>query len=808
MSRTELLRLANESPWSFLCFAFPAVMQRQVTDAALRTMCGISLVKLGLPTPATIVLEMLTEREALEPGVVAVRRAAKELPPDEITSDQRRTLLEDNLAVLRERVLNCVGEVHLPAAAELATGIEAWATIAARTRMCRGPRGHAIEIGWTPGTPPRMFDAPGVEGVAPPGLPERGATSRDVVYLAGVLGAGVLLQAHSEHPRQAAGMIARISAIEPDTVHFLNVLSTCELREVLQDPRLDVLVGPCAPDALATLLERRRASVIRGTIVGTPAVAPVVARIVQRALDEQVCEIEELSRRIATRDQTRDDAWWAGRWAGRIEPERPLSVLLMTTRFSTFVKHSTADIASELRRAGCRVEVIIEPDDATRLTNLDISRRAWTLDPDLVVRINFQRQDILGPLLAGVPFACFIQDRSPQLFTAAAGRSIGPRDFTVGHLHPELFDRFSYPRRNTLMFPVPASAAKFSDAPIDKALIAKHACEIAYVSHQSTPVDAFIEELLQRAPARFRNAIATLRPRLEAALTTSPTPLDIEGVVSICRDALVADGRGSPDEAEVAKLASLEGLPIAERMLRHRMLEWAAELCVERGWRLALYGQGWDKHPTLARFARGPLAHDDNLVACYRAARVHLHTGMGGVHHQRVMECALSGGCTLVETKAHDLELLDWCTRNAIAQDLQRVGAPPDSPVAIADHWQAMMLRSLQDRMGLESEVDRDGLMAITPATRREPWGEGRCLATSFEGAWMLGDVRESSFWSRDTFRAAASALVESDARRESLASWQRRCIQSNFTYDAFVARLIETVRAAFADARTSISRS
>jgi hypothetical protein len=789
------MRLANESPWAFLSFALPAVMQRQTTDAAMRTLCAIALVKLGMPTPVRVILAMLTEREALEPGVVAVRSAAERLPPDEIPPDRRRALLDQNLAVLRQRVVDRVGEVLLPGADEMDSSMRTWAARVAGTQLCRGPRGHVIELMAPSAGPPRMFDATGL-GASPVTPAQRGgSTCPDVLYLAGISSARVLLQAHAEHPRHVTGTIARITAVEPNTVQLLDALSVCDLREALGHPRLDVLIGPGAMDALATLLDQRRGTSIQGEVLGTSELAPVVSRIANHALSAQRTELEELTAKLAARDAARDDAWWAGRWAGRIEPERPLSVLLSTTRFSTFVKHSTADIAEALRRAGSRVDVLIEPDDASRSTNLDLCRRAWALDPDLVVRINFQRKDVLGPLLAGVPFACFIQDRSAQLFTTAAGRALGPRDFTVGHLHPELFEQCGYPRRNTLMFPVPASATKFADAPIDAALLAEHACEIAYVSHQSTPVETFLEDLIAAAPARLHGAMRLLPSKIKAAIGSGLSPLSIAGVSSICRDAL-SEARGVPaDDAEVAQLVSLEGLPIAERLLRHRMLGWAAELCQERSWRLHIYGKGWETHPTLARFARGPLAHDANLAACYRAARLHLHTGMGGVHHQRVMECALAGGCTLVETKAVDLRILDWSTRNEIAADLQRAGTPIDSPVAIADHWQAMTLRSLSDRMGLDTSGDRDGLLAINAATRREPWAEGRSIATTFTGAWMLGDIASSSFWSRDTFRSAAINLVESDARRDSLSAWQRRATMSSFTYDAFVTRLIDLVR-------------
>src|SRR6185295_13062943 len=81
--------------------------------------------------------------------------------------------------------------------------------------------------------------------------------------------------------------------------------------------------------------------------------------------------------------------------------------------------------------------------------------------------------------------------------------------------------------------------------------------------------------------------------------------------------------------------------------LRHQTVAWAAELARERGWRLRLYGRGWAEVPELAEFARPEVSHGEALRACYRATAAHLHVSIYTLAHQRVMECALSGGLPL-----------------------------------------------------------------------------------------------------------------------------------------------------------------
>ncbi len=84
------------------------------------------------------------------------------------------------------------------------------------------------------------------------------------------------------------------------------------------------------------------------------------------------------------------------------------------------------------------------------------------------------------------------------------------------------------------------------------------------------------------------------------------------------------------DEARVTHLLHQVVRPLMDRMYRHQGLEWAAQIAMRRGWRFNLYGNGWEKHPTLGRFARGSIEHGEELRAAYRAARGPPAHGPGG----------------------------------------------------------------------------------------------------------------------------------------------------------------------------------
>jgi hypothetical protein len=214
--------------------------------------------------------------------------------------------------------------------------------------------------------------------------------------------------------------------------------------------------------------------------------------------------------------------------------------------------------------------------------------------------------------------------------------------------------------------------------------------------------------------------------------------------------------------------------PIAERAIRQQMIEWAAELCDERGWKLHLYGRGWDRHPRFARYAKGELPHGDSLRAAYQCAKMNLHTGLGGAHHQRVLECALAGGCTLVRIRADDLRQLEWWAQCEVGREVSRhslVRAFADRDdfwlTPIADHWQAMLVQNVYDRLGIAPQHERTGMFAV-----HEDHLNGRC-ATVAPHPVPAGHPADSGFWSRESFSQQAEAVVANPRRRASLAEWQ-----------------------------------
>lgn len=437
---------------------------------------------------------------------------------------------------------------------------------------------------------------------------------------------------------------------------------------------VDVHAGPGCLEAFVRAWAGRLETQLPGRVVadkGQAQTAAAVGEALRQLVALQQKQALRVRERLAERAARRGPGWHARRGA-EIAAGRPARVLVVTTRFSTVLRHTAADLADAVTAGGGRGFVSLEADDRGFRTNGLTLRHCLEHDPDVVVGINCGRAHLAEHLPEGVPFVCWVQDAMDHLYPATAPPP-GPLDFLAGHHLPDSHFCAAHPSERVLEFPVPVSTAKFhrgSDAP------AALRCDVAYASHQSGTAEELHEDWCTRtaASAPARAASNRARDAIEAVVGRWPLEDGWERLLEIGRvltreltDAgaevgaepgeaaqasdvtadLTNDLTADPAADAAARVAAAYVRPLVERLLRHEMLGWAGEVAEAHGLSLRLFGRGWEAHPTLGRWAAGPLDHGDALRASYAGATVHLHASVMGTNHPRVAECALSGGLPL-----------------------------------------------------------------------------------------------------------------------------------------------------------------
>ncbi len=757
-------------------------------DHHLRGLLSTQFLRLGLATPAREHASRLPAS-----GGAALLHAAKRLAHDQLSLPLRIDTLTGNLAAAQGGALNplTTDTLEQAHAALAGTEPEQWLRCADGTivsRAASGPDERPFTdfedgAGWARSLPL--------------------ASGQAVVYIDGLSHPAVLRRVAAALPAGGDGFWPRIVVIELRIERLARALASHDLRDMLSQPRFEWHVGPSAMDTFGASLVQRAALVINGPVVpgspptpGTPMVRSVVAALVARAVHTQEGEVPRLALHLRSPACERGAGWWAARYAGALSGTgEPLRVLVSTTRYSTYVQHASRDIAAAFEAVGCRTRLLLEPDHASRLTNVASGHTFETFKPDLVLVLNYTRRH-LGPMAPrDVPYVCWVQDAMPHLFERSQGEGQGPMDFLVGHLHGEFFSRFAYPPQRALAIPVLASAAKFHAGPVPADLAARFSCEVGAATNQSETPEQLRDRALAANAARPQVSaiIRALYPAIERAVRASDAALCMDALRGAAEEHLRA-ATGTAEPTTLAMLINQVALPLADRMLRHRVLAWTGAICERRGWRFHLYGEGWESHPTLGRFAKGPVAHGEHLRAAYQCARVSLHASINWNLHQRILECALAGGLPLALRKRDDLVLLEWCAARSISLDTP---APAHGGTAsAADHHHAMMLVAQCQRLGLPHDGRITHDRAHWLAHGRHGWGG----ALAPEVVWLMGDMAETTFANAAELEGVLDRVIASPALRTNLADGIRRRVAAHLTYERAAPAILELIRSSLAE--------
>lgn len=805
--RLDLVRLGQaDRPWEFLSRAF-AWFHDNPDDHGVRFLAASNAAGLGLRTLATECLAPLPEEAASDERVRALTVRIAALPDDEMRLDTRLAFARRNVEALQARGID-LSCAHAEWASQTAN--ERWFVSidgnVVRVLDMTNPLGSCLWLSDLRGESRAFcettvecdgYQAPApfvVEGINPPwilvGLAERLKPTR-------------------------TGYRTPIHVVQADLTELLDGLACVDLHDTLLDPRLHPHLGQSAAQLLHDCLMARGEHELPGRVVISPTATVRATPDTRQALhslkSDQVASLALSAQQARSVYEPRDPSWWAKRF-GEINngTGAPLRALLITSRYTTFVQHSASDLAQAVQAAGGEARVLIEPDDATRMSKLAHLQAIVDFEPDLLVMINYTRAHLGAEVPPNLPVVCWIQDAMGHLFSPEAGAAQGPFDVLLGNYHSELFHRHGYEPRRYLHAPVAASETKFHTGPCTSHQQGRFACEVAYVSHHSETPDRMLQRLKdEAAQPDMEGLLDAVFPAVQdqlTRLTGEPIRFHLRQRLS---DLAQHHLGAAPPPRMISELLDQVAIPLAERIIRHQTLEWAADVSKRRGWSLQLYGNGWDTHPSLSAHARGPLQHGDDLRACYQLAKVHLHASVSPLTHQRLMECVLSGGFPLA-TLNHDavitperaIAALNWRP----PPEVLVAGIDPD-PANLAQYGdrcrlrdQAVGYRVTEHPSLLRRTAQIQRLGEFAAGTDDVMWCESRrvrmnlelraCGLLDWNAAALFGDLADHAATDRQGFERLLVTAVENPKWRARRSAAVANRVKSYATHSALISRL------------------
>lgn len=773
--RAELLALAQAGrAYEFLPRA-EAYLTALADDAPVRLVAAREYLKLGLVLPAQELLQQAEARGVCTPELQSVAAQVAQLPGGLVPWTKLMARFRANLAALAAR------GVHT-AAIEAAWNEEAARYQLFRDRLGRDQvRRRGDDGRWT--WVPFLGDHEAVDDAR--ALPEEVAHSFPGPYVFEGLDLGFFFErVYRGTQNSFLNFSCALYVVEPDPAALALVLHLRDWAELLADPRVMVFTDPDAAEQLCALLERevdlpipRRAYTLSGF---RPGCRPTTVEAVRALAEQRQQDVEKSFAEVERVYAGRGPGEAANALREALAGRRSLRVLSAVSVHTTFLKHSMRDIVSALESQGHACLVLSEHNNHEVISPLSFHRAIRAFKPDLFLALDHLRPEFAGVIPTGLPMLTWDQDQLPHVFTAENIRRVGPCDFIVGFSKPA-FVRCGGNPRQFLHARIPTSPAQFDGPPLTAEETARYACDVSYVSHASqTPAQFHDTERRQfggSPAAKLLDAIYELLP--DALRQYRVVDWDLPGMV--LEQASQRTGIHVTDDRLRDRLMWWYIWRLGDRIFRHEALEWAAEWARSRGRSLRIYGNGWDRHPTLAAFAAGPAHNGRELLCIYRASKINLQLMPAGFIHQRALDGLAAGGFFQARLTPHDLR---GRTLRRLVQYIERLGVGTTRDLLTSPDEE--LRATLQAYIG-------DWLHRYTPQ-RAELLPSILNLAEVPHPDEIFPRFGEIVFDSAEQFAAQADRFLADDAARAAVAAEMRGVVLERLTYQAAMLRFLSAM--------------
>ncbi|HEX5244777.1 MAG TPA: hypothetical protein VFW23_16050 [Tepidisphaeraceae bacterium] len=462
-------------------------------------------------------------------------------------------------------------------------------------------------------------------------------------------------------------------------------------------------------------------------------------------------------------------------------PRKPRA-LLLTTRFSTVLQHSTRSMADALENLGWETQIIIEPSPYHRAYRHAIRQTIAEFKPDLWFQIDHLRYEHDGLLPGNLPAVCWVQDHLSNLMSRDAGRSVGETDFVLTDAGSTYIHKYGYPARQIIALTKLTQDA----APAVHTARSTSNRDIVFVSNASGTPESLLQTVLDnsRGSERDRKFLRQCVQRVQAIFDSGRCLSTYSECCDLLRTAQ-ADLKFELDEAGFFNVSKWLTHPLADALYRQQALRWAAHAADDLGLSLCLYGKGWEHNPEFKRFARGPVGYGKVLDDLTAQSAINLQVVPYLSLHQRLLDGISAGGFFLIRQHESDVvpqQMLDLLEQHADESVRTLAAARNVMPSGALDRFEQLLSGCIRT---LCSQGTEDPIEMV------RHWQEAQILVP---GDGILPHFEQVSFTDAATLRQRIEHFISNPELRQSIIEEQRRSIASRLTYRAGLSRVVSRV--------------
>ena len=449
-----------------------------------------------------------------------------------------------------------------------------------------------------------------------------------------------------------------IYLIEPHAFLFAGFLHFFDLEEVFGLGRLKIFAGEEAQSLLTEYLRDVPESRIPDRFILSPhflAEELEKYKISISKLQEEIArEAQELSRKLAEQYDLRPLSYWQKRFNGG----KPLTIVGLTTRMSSYVQYCLKDLLDGFAQNGHKVSLLTEKDALSALRFNDVLRSLVALKPDLLCVIGHLRQEF-RLLPTNFPYFCWLQDMLPTISTYL-GFTLTPWDhiYSFNRIWAEGLKHQNRTFADTSIGLLPVG---FNDTHFHPLPGRPQQYDVTYISHLFDPSKTF---------AFFRDGTSPLvldsieQELLASGELTYGELMDLYQIIAqalALRDLNELTGYVT-NAAQFRRGSFLTDLPdsaittrIPEKLYRHfcdghsRLFYDAMVLTKTRpieilqtaGFRVAAWGNNWEKQARFQKVSHG-VARNDQVNIIQNESAINLNNSGGVSFHMKAIEILAS----------------------------------------------------------------------------------------------------------------------------------------------------------------------
>ena len=324
-------------------------------------------------------------------------------------------------------------------------------------------------------------------------------------------------------------------------------------------------------------------------------------------------------------------------------------MLIPSHASSTVVQYSVRDTAAMFEKEGWEVRIM---NMKTDLSCWRINKNINDFKPDIYLQVNHLRTEDTDFYPEDMMIVTWVQDtvsyinnsEHAKIWNEHVKSKKKRRDLIIGYIG-QVKD-YGYQEDRLTECPMIVNEELFKAREITAEDRAQYECDICFASNRSKETSLIVKEDLTPKLEKYgftEDILMSMHDHLweyyreentcVGYIQLEDTIIELPEICTLIEKLINKDDH----DFVIQRIYWL----LNDVIYRHIVLEWISEM---KDIKLHLYGRGWEDHPKFSKYAKGILAHGEELSLAYQSAKLCLHLNSLEGEHQRLNEILNAGG--------------------------------------------------------------------------------------------------------------------------------------------------------------------